>query len=225
MMRKIILGIVLILLIALGINLVINGMLGIQSMSKVEESSKELKAKIEESNRLIDTEYPKKLEDLQTANNNTQKAKKEYLEYVNKSSSEQIMAAKTLKSYAIEFLWTKLGTHAREEGVNITFEIGTGGSTLNFIVDGSYIAITNFVYAIENDSDLDFRIQNFKLLPHQDEILEATFSVSGVTIQGNTATEKKYDTPTSSPNDSTTTTENSNANPETTTSTETSTTR
>ena len=196
-MRKLLLGVIIFLLIILGINIVTKGIapfgFKIQSLGQIEESSKDLKNKIEESNRLIDTDFPKKIEELTTANNNMQKVKKEYLEYVNKSSNEQIIAAKTLKSYAIEFLWTKLGTHAREEGVNLTFEIGSGGnsggSTLDFIVDGSYIAITNFVYAIENDSDLDFRIQNFKLLPHQGEILEAKFSVSGVTIQGNTARE------------------------------------
>ena len=195
-MRKILLGIILFLLVVIGVTMVTKGigLLGfnIQSLGQIEESSKNLKAKIEESNKLIETDYPKKMSDLNTAYNNMQKNKKEYLEYVNKSSNEQIIAAKTLKSYAIEFLWTKLGTHAREEGVNLTFEIGSGGSsggsTLDFTVDGSYIAITNFVYAIENDSDLDFRIQNFKLLPHEKEILEAKFSVSGVTVQGNNAT-------------------------------------
>lgn len=196
-MRKILLGIIIVLLIILGVNIVTKGItpfnFKIQSLGQIDEASKELKTDIEGVNRQIETEYPKKLEELTTANNNMQKVKKEYLEYVNKSSNEQIIAAKTLKSYAIEFLWTKLGTHAREEGVNLTFEIGSGGSsggsTLDFTVDGSYIAITNFIYAVENDSDLDFRIQNFKLLPHEGEILEAKFSVGGVTIQGNTARE------------------------------------
>ena len=191
-MRKILLGIILILLLVLTVTLVTKGIepfgLKVQSLGQIEEENQNLKAKIEEANKSIDTEYPKKLEELSTANNNMQKSKKLYYEYVNKSSNEQIIAAKTLKSYAIEFLWMKLGTHAREEGINLTFEIGSGGgsggSTLNFTVDGSYIAITNFIYAIENDSDLDFRIQNFKLLPHEKEILEATFSVSGVSIEG-----------------------------------------
>ena len=196
-MRKVLLGVIIVLLAILGINMLTQGIgvfnFNIQSLGQIEDSSKALKTKIEEANRLIDTDYPNKLNDLTTAENSLQTAKKEYLEYVNKSSNEQIMAAKTLKSYAIEFLWTKLGTHAREEGVNLTFEVGSGGnsggSTLNFTVDGSYIAITNFIYSIENDTDLDFRIQNFKLLPHQGEILEATFSVSGVTIKGNTSAE------------------------------------
>ena len=208
-MRKVLLGVIMVLLIVLGINMIAQGVgffnFNIQSLGQIEDSSKALKTKIEDANRLIDTDYPNKLNDLTTAENSLQTAKKEYLEYVNKSSNEQIIAAKTLKSYAIEFLWTKLGTHAREEGVNLTFEVGSGGnsggSTLNFTVDGSYIAITNFIYSIENDTDLDFRIQNFKLLPHQGEILEATFSVSGVTIKGNTSAESSSSTATTTTQD------------------------
>lgn len=97
------------------------------------------------------------------------------------------------KSYAIEFLWTKIGTHAREEGVNLKFEItnsSTGANNVNdikFTVDGSYIGITNFIYSLENDTDLSFTIENFKLLPYKGEILQATFTVRNIAIEGNTS--------------------------------------
>ena len=121
-----------------------------------------------------------------------QTAKSEYLRYTNLSSDEEILDAMEEKSYAIEFLWATLGTHARKEGVNLKFEIissSTGANDVNdikFTVDGSYIAITNFIYAIENDTDLNFRIQNFKLLPYEQEILQGTFVVRNIAIQGNT---------------------------------------
>ncbi|MBP3256344.1 MAG: hypothetical protein J6M60_07695 [Clostridia bacterium] len=218
-MRKILLGIILLLLIVLGINIVTKGIepfgFKIQSMGQIEESSKTLKTKIEDANRKIDTEIDTKIKERSTAFATEQKTKSEYLEYVNKSSNEQIMAAKTLKSYAIEFLWMKLGTHAREEGVNLTFEIGTTGadsaSSLNFIVDGSYIAITNFVYSIENDSELDFRIENFKLLPHNGEILEATFNVTGVKIEGNMSASSSGTTPSSTQSNNNSNNQNSAA--------------
>lgn len=198
-MRKILLIIIIILILILGYVTLVNGIqmgnFQILSIEQIAEASKDLKAKIEEVNTLIDVDYPKKMSELKTASNYMQSAKSEYLQYTNLSSDEDIINARTEKSYTIEFLWAKLGTHARNEGINLKFEIAqssTGANTvndLNFTVDGSYIAITNFIYAIENDSELDFRIQNFKLLPYQNEILQASFTVRNIGIQGNTSTQ------------------------------------
>ena len=196
-MRKILLTIIIILLLVLGYTVVANGIeivnFQILSIEGVKQESESLKAKIEETNKMIDTDYPQEVSQLQNAKNKFDQAKKEYLEYTNASSEEQILEAKTEKTYAIEFLWTKLGVHAREEGVNLTFELvssASGANTVNdvkFTVNGSYIAITNFVYSIENDADLNFTIKNFKLLPYNNEILQATFTVENIAVEGNTS--------------------------------------
>lgn len=194
-MRKILLIIIIVLLLGLGYVCLADGLtLGpvqILSMKQIEEQSQNLKAKIEEVNMQIDVEYPNKISQLKNASKSMQEAKDEYLRYTNLSSDEAIIAARTEKSYAIEFLWAKIGTHAREEGINLKLEIAassTGANNVNdlkFTVEGTYIAITNFIYAIENDSELDFRIQNFKLLPYKEEILQGTFTVPNITVQGN----------------------------------------
>ena len=197
------------------------GKLKISSIQQIENQSKNLNAKIEEINTLIDVEYPKKISQLKTASNNLETAKDEYLEYTNLSSDEQILNAMQKKSYAIEFLWTKLGLHARKEGTNLTFEIAsssTGANNVNdikFTVTGSYIAITNFVYAIENDTDLNFRIENFKLLPYENEILQATFKVRNIAVEGNTLAQKA--TSISQNNETTTSINQNNGNTQTNT--------
>lgn len=198
-MRKVLLMVIIILVIALGYVSVVHGIeLGnfqILSISQIKEESQNLKTKIEEVNTLIDISYPKKISELKTAGKRVDEAEKEYYEYTNLSSDQDIINARTEKSYAIEFLWARLGTHARNEGINLKFEIvssSTGANTVNdlkFTVDGSYIAITNFIYAIENDSSLGFRIYNFKLLPYQNEILQGTFVVKNIAIKGNTSTQ------------------------------------
>ena len=198
-MRKLLLIIIIILIVVLGYVTLTNGIkignFQVFSIAQIAEQSKTLKTKIEEVNTLIDVDYPKKMSELKTASNYMKTAKKEYLEYTNLSSDEDIINARTEKNYTIEFLWAKLGTHARNEGINLKFEIvqsSIGANTVNdlsFTIDGSYIAITNFIYAIENDSELDFRIQNFKLLPYQNEILRGTFTVKNIAIQGNTSTQ------------------------------------
>lgn len=216
-MRKILLMIMIVLLITVGYVSLTKGLnIGfIQnlSMKQIKEQSENLNKKIEEANRQIDVTYPSKRSELEKASKNMKSAKEEYYKYTNSSTEQEILDARTQKSYAIEFLWAKLGTHARKEGINLKLEIvssQTGANSVNdlqFTVEGSYIAITNFIYAIENDSDLDFRIQNFKLLPNKDEILQGTFTVANVGIQGNTLQQTSTENTTDTNN-----TENQNAN-------------
>ncbi len=198
-MRKILMIIIILLLLGLGYVAVMNGVqignFQVLSVKGLEEESQNLKMKIEELNNLIDIEYPNRRRELEQAGKGLKDAKDEYLQYTNLSTDEEILAAMQQKSYAIEFLWTKIGTHARKEGINLKFEIassGTGANNVNdlkFTVDGSYIAVTNFIYAIENDTELNFRIENFKLLPYQNEILQGTFTVRNIAIEGNTSTQ------------------------------------
>lgn len=198
-MRKILIIIIIILLLVLGYFTLMEGIkignFQILSIKGIEEQSQNLKTKIEGINTLIDVEYPKKIAELKKASNNMEESKSEYLQYTNLSSDEEILAAMQRKSYAIEFLWARVGSHARNEGINLKFEIVSSSNGANnsndikFTADGSYIAITNFVYALENDTDLNFRIENFKLLPYQGEILQATFTVKNITVEGNTSKE------------------------------------
>lgn len=198
-MRKILMIVIIVLLLVLGYVVLMDGIqintFQILSIKQIEEESQNLKAKIEEINTLIDVEYPKRITNLKTASNNLETARAEYLKYTNLSTDAQILEAMQKKSYAIEFLWAKIGSHARNEGINLKLEIvssSSGASNVNdlkFTADGSYIAITNFIYALENDTDLNFRIENFKLLPYQDEILQSTFTVKNIAIEGNTSTQ------------------------------------
>lgn len=219
-MRKILMIIIILLLLGLSYAGVMNGIqigdFQVLSIKGLEEESQNLKMKIEELNNLIDIEYPNKRKELDQAGKGLEEAKKEYLEYTSLSTDAEILAAMQQKSYAIEFLWTRIGTHARKEGINLKFEIvssGTGGNNANdlkFTVDGSYIAITNFIYAIENDTELNFTIENFKLLPYQEEILQGTFTVRNIAIEGNTSTQSVTATNNDNKNTNTTNTTTDN---------------
>lgn len=196
-MRKILIIIITILLLVLSYFALTDGIeifgLKISSIKQIEEENTNLKAKIEDINSLIDVEYPKRMSELKSASNKLETEKEEYLKYTNMSSDEEILEAMQKRSYTIEFLWTKIGVHAREEGVNLKFEItnsSTGANNVNdlkFTADGSYIAITNFIYSLENDTELNFTIENFKLLPYRNEILQGTFTVRNIAIEGNTS--------------------------------------
>ena len=198
-MRKVLIIIITILLLVLSYFTLTKGYeifgLKILSIKQIEEENTNLKEKIEDINTLIDVDYPKKIGELKTASNRLETEKEEYLKYTNMSTDEEILQAMQKRSYAIEFLWTKIGLHARQEGVNLKLEIvssSTGANNVNdlkFTVDGSYIGITNFVYSLENDTELNFTIESFKLLPYKNEILQGTFIVRNIAIEGNTSKE------------------------------------
>ena len=198
-MKKILLILIMILLIVAvyfalssGISIGNIHVLGIQ---QIIEANKSLDEKIQELNQSIDVAFPKKMDDLNVASEKFKTAKEEYLNLTNISSDQEILDAMKQESYTIEYLWARIGNHAKKQGVNIELQIvsndtGVSGMyNLNFTVDGSYIAITNFISAIENDGELNFRIQGFNLNPNQGNILRSTFTVKNVAIQGNTSTQ------------------------------------
>lgn len=191
-MRKILITIIIVLLLVFGYVSLSKGIeignLKISSIKQIDENSKLLEQKTEEVNTYIDVEYPKKRTELVQAANKMQDTKKRYLDETNLSTDTEIQSALQIESYDIEKLWTKLGNHATSEGVNLKLVLNSSssGSTdtkdLAFTVNGSYIGITNFIYNIEDDDELNFRIYNFKMLPYQNDILQASFIVKDVRI-------------------------------------------
>ncbi len=198
-MKKILLIIMIILLIvavyfvlSTGIGI---GNIHILGIKQIMEANENLDKKIQELNQAIDVSYPQKMEDLKTASRTFKEAKDEYINLTSVSSDQEILDAMKQESYTIEYLWARIGNHAKKQGVNIEFQIVSNDTglqgiyNLNFTVDGSYIAITNFISAIENDGELNFRIQGFALNPNQGNVLRSTFTVKNVAIQGNTSTQ------------------------------------
>lgn len=203
-MRKILLIIVMILVIVFGYVVLTKGTdigkIKICSIMQIDEKSKKLEDKIQEANDLIDIEYPKKNIELKDANDKMKEAKTKYLDETNISSEQEIQSALEIESYDIERLYVKLGMHANKEGVNLKFVLNSSSSNsqdtkdIAFTLKGSYIGITNFIYAIEDDEELNFRIYNFKLLPSDNELLEGTFVVHDVRITKNSLNEKLTNT-------------------------------
>ena len=198
-MKKILLILIMILLIV-GIYFALSsgisiGNIHVLGIKEIADENENLDKKLQELNQAIDITFPQKMSDLDTASKNFQKAKEEYINLTSVSSDQEILDAMRQESYTIEYLWARIGNHAKKQGVNIEFQIVSndtgleGMYNLNFTVDGSYIAITNFISAIENDGELNFRIQGFTMNPNQGNVLRSTFTVKNVTIEGNTSTQ------------------------------------
>lgn len=198
-MRKILIGILTILLIVMAVLVITKGLtignFKILSVKQIIEGNDKLTSDLSQTEKLIKSDYPAKLESLDSNVSNLLAAKEEYQDLADVSTKSEINMATTVETYTVEFLWTRLGRHATAEGVYLSYT--PTNNSIKFTVSGDYIPILSFVSAIENDSKLGFRIENFKLIPGGNN-LQATFETRNINIktegvstavQSNTTTE------------------------------------
>ena len=191
-MRKVLIIILVILLIVLAYFTIFQGIsignFEILSAWGIVGLNDELTAKIEEANRKIKNDLQSKRTELSQSVSTLLQNKESYYRVANVSTESEISKANTQETYDIEYLWLRIGRHARTEGVNIRMDVmnGTTGDentkNLSFTVIGQYVAIIDFVSSIEDDSELAFRIENFNLLPDGTN-LKATFDITGIRIK------------------------------------------
>lgn len=165
------------------------GSIKVYSISEIIEENSKLDNEINDLNKLKNEDYKKSLDSLSSSTKSLETSKQSYLDEASISTDSEIKEATISQNYSMEYLWNKVGSYATEEGVNLKWEVQSSGSgkyTLNFTVVGSYIAIINYVYDVENDSDLGFTILNFKMTGS--DSLTATFSVHDVSIKSESVT-------------------------------------
>ena len=219
-MRKILIGILTILLIVMAVLVITKGLtignFKILSVKQIIEGNDKLTAEISETEKLIRSNYPTELETLDSTVSSLLAAKEEYQDLADVSTKSEINKATTVETYTVEFLWTRLGRHATAEGVYLSYT--PTNNSIKFTVSGDYIPILSFVSAIENDSKLGFRIENFKLIPGGNN-LQATFETRNINIKTegvNTAVQSTIITESAPTNTPDTNTHNPNSTPETT---------
>ena len=219
-MRKILIGILTILLIVMAVLVITKGLtignFKILSVKQIIEGNDKLTAEISETEKLIRSNYPTELETLDSNVSSLLAAKEEYQDLADVSTKSEINKATTVETYTVEFLWTRLGRHATAEGVYLSYT--PTNNSIKFTVSGDYIPILSFVSAIENDSKLGFRIENFKLIPGGNN-LQATFETRNINIKTegvNTAIQSTTTTESTPTNTPDTNTQNTNSTTETT---------
>lgn len=168
-MRKVLFAILLtILLIVTGLTIYRGFSIGnfkIWGIKQVIEENN----KIDEANNslisLVDSKFPSTVSKLNNSGEVMQQTKKEYEEQaVMVSNSKYYMQT---EKYKLEFLWTRIGNYAKDNNVTPKMDV-TSGSTngvynLVITVVGKYRKVADFIYAIENDSRLGFKIEDFSM--------------------------------------------------------------
>lgn len=192
-MRKILLVVLVVLLLLLGGYLVINkiqiGSLEILGVKGIKTESETLGDKITQASKLASADYQSELANLNTSLKTLKNEREAYEDLVTLSNNDEISPVAKFEKYEIEYIWTRIGNHATSEGVVMKLEVTRGSSStqglydLKFTVNGDYIGITDFIYDIENDTSLGFKIEDFKIIPGESvEDLVATFNCKDINI-------------------------------------------
>lgn len=174
-MRKILFSIIIVLL-AIGsyfflVNGISIGSFKLNGVKEIKQLGATLDNKIYEATELTTVTYNNTNKTLNDRLNDLQSKRKEYENKVAISSPEEITKASTKERHQIQFLWAKIGNYATKNGLKLTLDFRTsaagvqGEKDLEFTLEGNYDGIANFLYNIEDDESLNFRIENFKLLP------------------------------------------------------------
>jgi len=172
-MRKIIMLISAFVVLFVTIGVFINGIgiLKINGISDIKQKDQMLSAKIQELDVCVNNEYKAALAKLNSTYNLFKNSKNEYNEQVVISSLNKSSYASQTERYNVDYLLTKIGKYAEEEDVVIKTNIVPSEALedyyhLNFMVWGTYLYTANFIYDIESDSKLGFKIDNFKMVPY-----------------------------------------------------------
>ena len=188
-MRKILISVLVCLLLIGSAFFMVNGIskMNIKGIKGLSEKNEQIEQKISDLSNVISVTYVNTESNLKRTANTLQDSKTEYENQAALSNSQNPSYASQLETYDIDYLWTKLGNYARDEKVVIKIDLVASGTStnlynLNFTTTGAYVNITNFIYDIENDSKLGFKIDEFKMSGSSDS-LTATFSCKEVPIK------------------------------------------
>lgn len=227
-MKKLLMLILIALLVAFSIFLFIQGVhigsFEIPGIKIIQEKDDELDAKIQQAGKLAEKDYKQAVGDVTASSQQLKQQKKNYEDMTAISTDAEGKSTNQIEKYEIETLWVRLGNHATSQGVVMQMDVIKGNSStqdmynLKFTATGSYISITDFISAIENDSTLGFKIEEFKMNPSSSgSDLQATFVCKDIAIkdvsQSTTTTPSpSTDTSTNTNNTTNSTTNNTNSN-------------
>lgn len=216
------------------------GKIKIWGIKQISEENDVIDQKNADLATLVNVSYPNALTQLNNSGEAMQAEKKKYEEEVTMASSSKYYMQS--EKYKLEFLWTKIGNYAKDNNINPKMEVSNGSANgiynLTISAVGKYKNVASFIYAIENDSRLGFKIEDFSMVqePVEDEenttnLVRGKFTCKEIKIDlksidnaenTNSSEDNKSD---KNSNDDTNKTTNTNPNKNTTSNTNTTTNR
>lgn len=195
-MKKLLLGLITILIIILIAITVIKGIqigeFKILGITEIKQEDEDLDKKINNATRAAGSDYQRKIDELNEAIKKLENEKETYQDMVNVSTESEVEASNQLYKNTIDFIFVRIENHAKSEGVNIDLSVTRSSSgaentyNLNFTARGPYAGIEEFITDIEDDSKLGFKIEEFKMVASSESSnqVEASFTCKDITING-----------------------------------------
>lgn len=147
----------------------------IEYTDKIEEEKSEL--------NLATAEYNARKTNLEKEKANYEDMKSKY-ENVSQEEIDRILEAYKKYKYDLEWLWITLGNYASVNNLQIVINepenpdsAGDILGNLGLTVRGRYLDIVDFVFDIENDKELLFKLDNMNMTYDNDNKIVATFDI------------------------------------------------
>lgn len=164
------------------------GSFKILSVQQLLQKNEDLNGKIATASDLTTIDYEQSKATLEQTYEKQQIEKQKYEELIGLTEEDSKQIYET-KQYDVGYLWKVIGKYATTRnlkiGMNVQKTTGQNLYDLNFSISGQYPNTIQFITDIENNSDLNFRIYNFKMTGSGDAV-SSTFSVKGISIDPDT---------------------------------------
>ena len=164
-MKKVLISILIVLIVILTFFVVFKniniGEWKSKNINDIKNLNSELEQKINNAKQLNNQDYPNEVNKLDDSMEKLKIVKKKYQNKMEYVSGNVDLGGVSIKNYKIERLWIALENYAK-----VVDAASKGLYDLNITVAGEYIGITDFIYDIEKDDTLGFKILNFKLTPY-----------------------------------------------------------
>ena len=192
-MRKFLFAVLAILILVLVFFLVRDGLsigkINILGVTEIQALNGQVDQKIAEATELTQKDFNAENQKLNDALEDVATQRERYETVLAQSSKEDIQEALTQEKYEVEKLWISIGNYADEHNVKVNMQITNSSSgiaevkDLRFTVNGSYVGITDFIYDLEDDAELEFKIENFNMTPDVEKgNLKSTFVVRDINV-------------------------------------------
>lgn len=185
-MRKIVFSIIIVILLVAGGFLIAKGAnignFTVWGVKSIKEKNATIDQKNQQLSTLATTDYEGALSGLNTSKTTLESTKKSYEDKAILANNNSYLQT---EKYEIEFLWTKVGNYAKDRNVELKFDVANSSTKglydLKFTIAGKYVKVADYIYDIENDSKLGFKIEDFHMVS-AGEGVQATFTCKEVNI-------------------------------------------
>lgn len=145
--------------------------------------------------------YQQTLSRLETVKQNYQTEKSKY-DAISDETINIIKESNTEENYSLEYMWIKLGNYAKKNNLTLVMvEPGNSSNTgtadqsvvsnstqtsssdvLKIQVTGNYIDLSDFIFEVENDEELKFKLDNISMEYVSGTTIKTTFDVKNIII-------------------------------------------